>query len=104
MRDSEPIVVQVYCRVEVVVEKPAALLDHAERELRDADIDWANEPDTLREAVDELRGDLAGAVASLVDPERMLAGVPGVEMRGGRYWAEVGPASERFQPGFGVTG
>ena len=96
MRDAKPIVVQLYCRLEVVIDDPGAILDLATHRLREADIDWSSEEDTLAEAVDEMRGDLAQSLASLMDPDGLLASVPGVEVRRGRYWAEVGPPSARF--------
>jgi hypothetical protein len=98
VKDAKPIVVQLYCRLEVVIDDPGAVLDLAAHRLREADIDWASEQDTLAEAVDEMRGDLAESLASLMDPDGLLAGVPGVEVRRGRYWAEAGPPSERFAP------
>lgn len=82
------VVLQVYCRVEVIVEDAEAVTELAVEQLRAADIDWAEEPDTFEEAAGELRGDLARALAAVVDPERMLEGVPGVEVRRGRWWAE----------------
>lgn len=97
---GEPVVMQVYCRVEVVVDDPAAVAELAVQRLRDADIDWSREPDAFEDAADELRADLAQAVASVVDPELMFNGVPGVEVRRGRWWAERGGPSAAFQPGF----
>ena len=94
-------VMQVYCRIEVVVDDPMAVAKRAVQELRDADIDWSVEQDTLAEAIAEIRGDLSQALASLVEPDRMLEGVPGVQVRGGRSWAEPGAPDERFNPGFG---
>ncbi|MGC5018739.1 MULTISPECIES: hypothetical protein [unclassified Micromonospora] len=102
MEDAKSIIVQVYCRLEVTVDDPDAVSELAGQQLRTADIDWSSERDTVEEAVAELRGDLAQSLASLVNPDRVLEGVPGVEVRRGRWWAEVGPPSERFQPGFGA--
>jgi len=96
----EPVVFQVYCRLEVVVEDPAQVTEVAVRRLREADIDWSAECDTLEEAAAELQVDLPQVLASLVDPDAMLAGVPGVDTRGGRLWAEPGAPSPRFHPGF----
>ncbi|GIJ47245.1 hypothetical protein Val02_41310 [Virgisporangium aliadipatigenens] len=76
---------RVHCQIEVLIDDPERVHDLAERQLRDANIDWDAEQDTLEEAVAEMRGDLAQAVASLVDPEGLL---PGFEVRGGRWWAE----------------
>ena len=99
MRDAKPIVVQLYCRLEVAIDDPGAILDLATHRLREADIDWSSEEDTLDEAVDEMRRDLAESLASLINPDGLLAGVPGVAMRRGRYWAEIAPSAERF-PGW----
>ncbi|WP_246248395.1 hypothetical protein [Micromonospora maritima] len=87
MRDDEPVVMRVLCRVEVVVDDPDAVTALAERRLRRADIDWTDEPDTLDEAAAALRADLPSALAALVDPERLLADVPGVRFRGAHCWA-----------------
>ncbi|MFG2107370.1 hypothetical protein [Micromonospora chersina] len=100
MGNGEPVVMQVYCRVEVVVDDPDAVAALAVRRLRDADIDWSSEPDTIEEAAAELRAGLPQALASLVDPDRLLDGVPGARVRRGRWWAEHGEPSRRFQPGF----
>ncbi|SNT36681.1 hypothetical protein SAMN05421812_10555 [Asanoa hainanensis] len=97
---NEPVVMQVYCRVEVLVRDPAAVAERAVRELTAADIDWSAEPDTLDEAVAELRTDLPRALGSLLDPDRMLVDVSGVEFRGGYLWVEPGAPSPRFLPGF----
>ena len=48
---GEPVVMQLCCRVEVVVDDPIAVGDQAVRRLREADIDWSTEPDTVDEAV-----------------------------------------------------
>ncbi|MFI7214075.1 hypothetical protein [Micromonospora maritima] len=87
MRNDEPVVVQVSCRVEVVVDDPDAVTALAERRLRQANIDWTDEPDTLDEAAAALRADLPSALADLVDPERLLVDVPGVRFRGAHCWA-----------------
>lgn len=100
MKDAKSVVVQLYCRLEITVDDSDAVFEVAERRLRKANIDWSSEQDTLEEAVAELRSDLAQSVSSLVDPERVLADVPGVEVRSGRWWTEIGAPSERFQPGF----
>jgi hypothetical protein len=97
---GEPVVMQVYCRVEVVVDDPAAVAGLAVQRLRDAEIDWSREQDTVEDAAAELRADLAQALASVLDPDRMLDGVPGVEVRRGRWWAERGQPAAGFQPGF----
>ncbi|WP_433306455.1 hypothetical protein ACQP2F_20840 [Actinoplanes sp. CA-030573] len=104
MTTEEPAVLQVYCRIEVVVGDPGAVTDLAVRQLREADIDWAAEPDTLEEAAAELGASLTVSLAAVVDPERLVAGIPGVEVRRGRWWAEQGPPSPHFQPGFGRDG
>ncbi|WBB68634.1 hypothetical protein [Micromonospora sp. WMMD812] len=104
MEKAEPVVVQLYCRLEVQVGAPDAVVELAVRRLREADIDWSAEPDTLDEAIAELRGDLPRALAGLVDPDGPLAGVPGVEVLRGRCWAEIGAPSERFRPGPDTSG
>jgi hypothetical protein len=100
---GRPIVLQIYWRVEVEVTDPSAITELAVRRLGEAAIDWAEEEDTLEEASAELRRDLPQSLAGVLDPERMLEGVPGVEMRGGRWWASPGAPSPRFEPGFGQT-
>ena len=95
------VVMQIYCRIEVVVDDPVAVAEQAAQTLREADIDWPAERDTLEEAVAEIREDLSQALASLVEPDRMLQGVPKTQVRGGRWWAEPGAPAERFTPGFG---
>ncbi|MEV4534617.1 hypothetical protein AB0J82_12385 [Asanoa sp. NPDC049518] len=97
---NEPVVMQVYCRVEVLVRDPAAVGELAVRELTEADLDWSAEPDTLDEAVAELRTDLPQALGSVLVPHRMLPDVPGVEFRGAHLWVEHGGPSPRFLPGF----
>ena len=100
MEDAKPVVIQLYCRLRIRIDDPHAVLEAAEQRLRSANIDWSSEQDTLEEAVAELRSDLAQSVASLADPDQVLADVPGLEVRGGRLWAEIGAPPERFQPGF----
>ncbi|WBB77689.1 hypothetical protein O7606_15565 [Micromonospora sp. WMMD882] len=100
MAEAKPVVVQLYCRFEITVDDADRVFEAAEQRLRSADIDWSSEADTLDEAVAELRGELARSVASLVDADRVLADVPGIEVRRGRWWAELGAPSDRFQPGF----
>jgi hypothetical protein len=92
---------QVYCRIEVVVDDPAAVVERAVQDLRAADIDWSGEQDTLEEAIAGIRGDLSQALANLMEPDVMMEGVPGVRFRGGRLWAEPGAPDERCNPGFG---
>lgn len=79
---------RVHCQMDFVVTDPEAVLRLAEQRLRAADIDWSNETDTLEEAAAELRTDLALSLASLVEADRLLDGVPGVELHGGRSWVE----------------
>ncbi|MFC3988080.1 hypothetical protein [Actinoplanes siamensis] len=100
MTKREPVVMQVYCRVEVSIEDPAAVAELAVRRLREAEIDWADEPGTLEQGEQELRADLPQALAGLVDPLVMFRDVPGVDLRGARLWAEGGSPDPRFQPGF----
>ncbi|MFI5838619.1 hypothetical protein ACIA8K_02720 [Catenuloplanes sp. NPDC051500] len=99
--EGTPIVVQLYCRFELVVPDPDAVTRHAVARLREADIDWPTESQTLDEAAAEMRTDLLQSLAGLLDPDAAVHDMPGVEIRGGRWWAESGPGSERFEPGFG---
>ncbi|MCZ7437293.1 hypothetical protein O7598_12875 [Micromonospora sp. WMMC241] len=87
MCSSVPLVVQVHCRIDVVVDDPGAVTALARRRLREADIDWTNEPDTIEEATAEVAADLPLALAGLVDPERLLTDLPGVRFRGAHCWA-----------------
>ena len=89
-RMPEPITVQVHCRLTVTVDDPAAITDLAVRQLRAANIDWAEEEDDLETAAAELRADLVRSVAAVADPEGMLAGTPGLTIDGGHVWAELG--------------
>ncbi|MFF4877354.1 hypothetical protein [Micromonospora sp. NPDC000668] len=91
-----PVTLHLYCRVDVIVTDPAAVIGHAVAELRAADIDWSTEEDDLDTAVGELQTDLAGSLASVVDIGRLGDGVPGVEFRGGLCWAEHGPPRDAF--------
>ena len=95
-----PVTVQVYCRLEVVVHDPEAVTSLAAQQLREADVEWSDENDELEPAAGELTADLRQSLAGVADPHRMFDGVPGVEFRGGRIWAEIGEAHRRFQPGF----
>lgn len=88
MTQSQPITVQVHCRITVTVEDPQAVTDLAVHHLRSANIDWSEEEDDLATAVAELRADLLRSVAALAEPERMLAGTPGLTVDGGHVWAE----------------
>ncbi|MBM0230992.1 hypothetical protein JNW91_03320 [Micromonospora sp. STR1_7] len=92
---------QLYCRVEVLVTDPAAVIDLAVGDLRAADIDWSTEEDDLETAVEELRGDLATSLAGVVDISQLGEDIPGVEFRGGLCWAEQGPARDPFRPAEG---
>lgn len=92
-----PVIVQLYCRVEVVVTDPAAVTGRAIADLRTADIDWSAQEDDLETAVEELGSDLVTSLAAVVDISQLGNGVPGVEFRGGLCWAEQGPAREPFR-------
>ncbi|MGW3786279.1 hypothetical protein ACWD5Z_16965 [Micromonospora chokoriensis] len=92
-----PVTVHVYCRVEVLVTDPAAVIGQAIADLRAADIDWSAEEDDLETAVEDLRSDVVTALAGVVDISRLSDGVPGVEFRGGLCWAEQGPARDPFR-------
>jgi hypothetical protein len=101
VNDGEPIVVQLHLRMDVVVHDPDAILDLAAQRLRDADpraVDRVSAQNTVEEVVAEGR-DLARSVASLMNPDRVLEGVPGVEIQGGQTWGQ-GPPYEPFQPDF----
>ncbi|MFJ6163668.1 hypothetical protein ACIQH6_00985 [Micromonospora orduensis] len=91
-----PVTLHVYCRVDLVVTDPQAVTAHAVAGLRSANIDWSTEEDDLDTAAEELRGDLVGSLASVLDISRVTDGVPGVEFRGGRCWAESGAARDGF--------
>jgi hypothetical protein len=104
VKPSQPVTMQIYCRLTVIVRDPSAVTDLAVQQLRDAEIDWAAEEDDLETAAEELGADLLGSLAGVAEPDRMFAGVPGVETRGGRIWAELGPPNPAFQPGFGAVG
>ncbi|GAB3157441.1 hypothetical protein GCM10027290_58370 [Micromonospora sonneratiae] len=94
----------LYCRVDVMITDAGAVADHAIAELREADIDWATEEDDLESAIVELREDGAAALAAVADISRILEGVPGVEFRGGRCWAETRPPAEGTGPDQGGRG
>jgi hypothetical protein len=96
---SQRITVQVYCRLTVVVEDPAAVTGQAVRQLREAEIDWAAEEDDLESAAAELGADLLASIAGLAEPDRMFDGVPGLDVRGGHVWAERGEPDPGFLPG-----
>lgn len=100
--EGTPRVVQVYCRLELVIPDPDAVTDRAAARLGEADIDWSTEPQTRDEAIAEMRADLLQSVAGLLDVDAAVADLPGVELRGARWWAEPGPPSDRFEPGFGA--
>ncbi|MFI7546518.1 hypothetical protein [Actinoplanes sp. NPDC049599] len=100
LRPSQPLTVQIYCRLTVTVHRPEAVTDLAVRQLRDADIDWSAEEDDLETAAGELRADLLNSLAGLVEPDRLLDGIPGVTAEDARVWAEPGDPHPRFQPGF----
>jgi hypothetical protein len=104
VKPSQPVTVQIYCRLTVTVHDPQAVTSIAVQQLRDAEIDWSAEEDDLETAAEELRGDLLNSLASLAEPDRMLTGIPGVSSRGGRVWAEQGDSHPNFQPGFQSPG
>ncbi|MEV4704985.1 hypothetical protein [Actinoplanes sp. NPDC049316] len=100
MKPPQPTTVQIYCRLTVTVHDAEAVTNLAVERLRAADIDWSAEEDDLQTAADELKADLLNSLAGLAEPDRVLAGVPGVTARGSRVWAESGEPDPRFQPGF----
>ncbi|WP_204010609.1 hypothetical protein [Virgisporangium aurantiacum] len=97
----QPVTMQLYCRLEVVVHDPEAVTSLAAQQLREANIDWSEEEDNVETAVDELKADLCQSLAGVMDPLRLVDGVPGVEARGGLIWAEIGEAHRRFRAGDG---
>lgn len=103
-RASRPLTLHVYCRIDVVVTDPQALIERAVAELRAADIDWSTEEDDLESASAELRADLPLSLAAVADISRVVDGVPGMAFRGGRCWAEAGPPREPFHPADGPSG
>ncbi|RAO15122.1 hypothetical protein MED15_04157 [Micromonospora noduli] len=92
----EPVILHLYCRVDVVVTDPAAVTGHAVADLRSAGIDWSTEEDDLDTAAEELRRDLTVSLGSVADISRLVDNIPGVEFRGGHCWAESGPVREAF--------
>ena len=80
--------ISIHCRLTVTVTDPDAVTALAVRRLGTADIDWPAEADDLPTAAAELRADLLNSLAGLAEPDRMLAGIPGVTTGGGRVWAE----------------
>ncbi|MFI6782348.1 hypothetical protein [Micromonospora sp. NPDC050276] len=91
-----PVILHLYCRVDVVVTDPAAVTAHAVADLRAADIDWSTEEDDLDTAAEELRADLTTSLASVADIGLLVDDIPGVEFRGGHCWAESGPVRDAF--------
>ncbi len=98
MTSSQPLTVQVYCRLTVTVEDPRAVTELAARHLRDADIDWSKEDDDLATATAELEGDLLRCIAAVAAPHRMLDGIPGLDSGGGQVWAAHGTPDPGFVP------
>ncbi|MCG5453532.1 hypothetical protein [Micromonospora hortensis] len=92
----EPVILHLYCRVDVVVTDSAAVTGHAVADLRSAGIDWPAEEDDLDTAGEELRGSPTASLASVADISRLVENIPGVEFRGGHCWAESGPVREAF--------
>jgi hypothetical protein len=96
MKRTKPIIVQVYCRLEVKVTDPDAVINRAAQELREADIDWAEEGDDVDSAVAALRASLPNSLVAILDEAQIFEGVPGVVFRGGHTWAEIGTPRESF--------
>ena len=96
---SAPLTLHLYCRVDVLVTDAEALADRAVAQLRDADVDWSTEDDDLESAAGELRGSITESLGAVADISRLIAGVPGVEFRGGWCQAEPGPPREIPAPG-----
>jgi len=87
---TQPVTVQIHCRLTVTVHSPEAVTEFAVRQLAAAGIDWAEEEDDLETATAEMRADLLDCLASVAEPARMLDGIPGVSAEGGHIWAEPG--------------
>jgi hypothetical protein len=100
MGHTEPIVMQIYCRLEVTVTDPDTVAKLAGQQLRDADIDWSRREEDLEEAVHQLESDLSQALACVIEHDRMVEHLPGVETRGGLVFTAFGKPDDRFRPGF----
>jgi hypothetical protein len=100
MGHTEPLIMQIYCRLEVAVTDPDAIAKLAGQQLREADIDWSRREEDLEEAVHQLESDLTQALACVIEHDRMVEHLPGVEARGGLAFTSFGKPDDRFRPGF----
>jgi hypothetical protein len=100
MGQQEPLIMQIYCRLEVAVNDPDVVAKLAGQQLREADIDWSRKEEDLEEAVHQLESDLQEALACVVEQNRMTEHLPGVEPRGGLVFTAFGKPDDRFRPGF----
>jgi hypothetical protein len=100
MGHTEPLIVQIYCRLEVAVTDPDAIAKLAGQQLREAEIDWTRAEEDLEEAIHQLESDLPQALACVIEQHRMTEHLPGVEVRGGLVFTAVGEPDDRFRPGF----
>ena len=100
MEQTEPLIMQIYCRLEVAVTDPEAVAKLAGQQLRDAEIDWSRREEDLEEAVHQLEHDLTQALACVIEHDRMVEHLPGVEPRGGLAFTTFGKPDDRFRPGF----
>ncbi|MEV0135100.1 hypothetical protein AB0H83_42440 [Dactylosporangium sp. NPDC050688] len=100
MGHTEPLIMQIYCRLEVAVNDPSVIAKLAGQQLRDADINWSRKEEDLEEAVHQLESDLQEALACVVEQHRMTEHLPGVEPRGGLVFTTFGKPDDRFRPGF----
>ncbi|GAA3457051.1 hypothetical protein GCM10018962_88850 [Dactylosporangium matsuzakiense] len=97
---TEPLIMQIYCRLEVAVTDPQAVAKLAGQQLREADIDWSRREEDLDEAVHQLESDLTQALSCVIEHDRMIEHLPGVEPRGGLAFTTIGKPDDRFRPGF----
>ncbi|UWZ38464.1 hypothetical protein Drose_09590 [Dactylosporangium roseum] len=100
MEHTEPLIMQIYCRLEVAVTDPEVIGKLAGRQLREAEIDWSRREEDLEEAVHQLESDLTQALSCVVEHDRMIEHLPGVESRGGLVFTTFGKPDDRFRPGF----
>jgi hypothetical protein len=70
MGQQEPLIMQIYCRLEVAVNDPDVIAKLAGQQLREADIDWSRKEEDLEEAVHQLESDLQEALACVVEQNR----------------------------------
>src|SRR5258705_11089355 len=98
MGHTEPLIMQIYCRLEVAVTDPETVAKLAGQQLREADIDWSRREEDLEEAVHQLESDLTQALACVIEHDRMIEHLPGIEPRGGVAFTTFGKPHARFGP------